>query len=157
MNKPSSGSQSRAGIGVSSVLMVLVVLAMAALSLLAFSSARTTESMTRRNAETSVRYYQLAAVVQQRLQAIDQAAFDQPADAPLRDWYEAQAIPDVQWREEADGLHFTITATGDAPQAVVAEGLLLEGEKRRYKLLSHRMENAAPAAQDDPYLNLIGD
>ena len=43
-------SQQRVGIGVSSVLMILVVLAMTALSLLALGSARSNESMTSRNA-----------------------------------------------------------------------------------------------------------
>ena len=48
-------NQQRVGVGISSVLMILVVLAMTALSLLAFGSARSNDSMTRRNADIGAR------------------------------------------------------------------------------------------------------
>ena len=149
-----SGSQSRVGIGVSSVLMVLVVLAMAALGVLAYSSTRATESMTRRNVQVAERYYQAAAQIQERLQAIDQAALEKPR--PCEDelaWYQSQGIPDVEWSQEAESVGFTVTV-GEG-QTVVAKGVMLPGEGERYKLLSHRMENGGPSEEADD-LNLMG-
>lgn len=148
--------QSRAGIGISSVLMVLVVLAMAALSMLAFSGARDTESMTRRNVEVSVAYYENAAQVQRRLMLIDQAALDRPGDADSLKWYQSQAIDGVEWSREADGVHFTITLQNDQKQGIVAQGVMLEGQFPRYRLLSHKLSNHTPE-EDEGFLNLIGE
>lgn len=64
----------RVGVGASSVLMILVALAMAALGLLAFGSARMTETLTRRNVDVSAAYYEAAAKVQEKLCEIDGAA-----------------------------------------------------------------------------------
>lgn len=150
------GTQSRVGIGVSSVLMVLVVLAMAALSVLAYSSTRATEAMTRRNVERTQACYQAAAQAEERLQAIDQAAWEKPpACEDELEWYQARAIPDVEWSLEAEKLCFVVTVPYGAGQAVVARGVMETEQKARYALLSFRTVSDEPT-DETTNLNLMG-
>lgn len=147
-------SESRAGVGVSSVMMILVVLAMAALGMLAYSRAKSTESMTLRNAEVAQAYYAAAADVQRTLREIDLAAYERPAGDALQ-WYKARGVQNVEWSEENGEIRFIVSVEDGQGRRIVAQGRMLEGGKRRYELSSHCLVSMQ---SDEPeYLDLIGD
>lgn len=139
----SDKSRPRAGVGSSSMLMILVALAMTALGLLALGSARQTEAHTARNLQASLGYAQAAARVQQRLADIDEAAAEYAelmlVAADAIEWFEARAIEGVEWSLEGEGVSFVITEEAGDGRAIVATGKLLSGGKARYRLTSHAM------------------
>ena len=61
----------RVGVGASSILMVLVVLALTAVSLLSFQSALNAEALTNRNLQMTTAYYEASARVQRKLAGLD--------------------------------------------------------------------------------------
>lgn len=150
-------SQQRVGVGVSSVLMILVVLAMTALSLLAFGSARSNESMTRRNADVGTAYYVAADQAQRTLAQVDElllAGQEQAADLA---WYEEQAPQDITFEENEEGICFSYTIDAGNELAIYVRGLVTEGPQR-YRLLEHRViDNSTSGFFGDDYLVLMGD
>ena len=90
-------SQQRVGVGVSSVLMILVVLAMTALSLLAFGSARSNESMTRRNADVGTAYYVAADQAQRTLAEVDALLLTGQQQGADLAWYEQEAPENITY------------------------------------------------------------
>ncbi len=148
-------TQQRVGVGVSSVLMILVVLAMTALSLLAFGSARSNESMTRRNADIGSSYYVAADLAQRKLADIDAVLLAGKQQAADLLWYEANSPEGVTWQETLDGITFSFAIETPYEQAVLVEGLVTEGPAR-YRITSHRIvENATDSEEN--FLILMGD
>ena len=148
-------SQQRVGVGVSSVLMILVVLAMTALSLLAFGSARSNESMTRRNAEIGSSYYVAADQAQRKLAEVDAVLLAGKAEEADLNWYEANSPEGVSWEETDDGLSFTFSVETEYRQAVFVRGLVTEGAQR-YCIIEHRVVDSRNDMEND-YLVLMGD
>lgn len=150
----------RVGVGASSVLMILVVLAMAALSLLAFGSARDTEALTLRNVEMSAAYYEAAAGVQRKLALIDEAVLEyrqsHPGEELDPDWFSALGLQGVEWRAEDGGLSFSITAAAGGSRAISAQGQALTGDGPRYKLTGHAAYDAG-AREEPQTLTLMGE
>ena len=148
-------NQQRVGVGVSSVLMILVVLAMTALSLLAFGSARSNESMTRRNADIGSSYYVAADQAQRKLAEIDAVLLAAPAEEADILWYEENGPEDVSWEETLDGLIFSFSVETDYEQAVYVQGLVTEGAQR-YRITEHRIVDNSDLFEEN-YLILMGD
>lgn len=143
-----SESQPRIGVGIPSVLMVLVVLAMAALCMLSYSSATSTESMTQRNVEVAAGYYQLAAATQERLALLDEQLSVAQGDVSAVD------VDGFAFTEENGQQFFTLT-TQEGEKSVVVEGVLTPGEPLRYRVLAYYTHNT-PAQDEAPYLELMG-
>lgn len=148
-------SQQRVGVGISSVLMILVVLAMTALSLLAFGSARSNESMTQRNADISSSYYVAADQAQRKLAEIDALLLKGQTEAANILWYEANGPADVTWEEAMEGLTFSFSVDTDYQQAVYVQGLVTEGPQR-YRITAHQVVDASVELEED-YFMLMGD
>ncbi len=133
----------RVGVGASSVLMILVALAMAALGLLAFGSARMTETLTRRNVDVSAAYYEAAAKVQEKLCEIDGAALayrrlggGSPLDAA---WFEARGPEGVEWTAVHGELYFMYETDAGEDRVLTARGRMLTQGGARYELLEHTL------------------
>ncbi len=148
-------SQQRVGIGVSSVLMILVVLAMTALSLLAFGSARSNESMTRRNADVGASYYVAADQVQRKLAQIDELLLKARQESADLAWFLSQPTEDVAWEESEKGISFSFTTDAGNDLAIFVRGIVTDGQQR-YQLAEHRIIDNSSAMGDD-YLVLMGD
>lgn len=147
----------RVGIGASSILMILVVLALATLSLLAFGSARNTEALTRRNVEMTCAYYEAEARSQEQLMRIDQAVLDfcQREDGVLEPaWFDQYEIP-AQWEKTEDGLRFTLTTDAGDGRLLRTVGLVHAEADKRYTLERHVLVSD-DMDEMQPYLNLIG-
>lgn len=147
----------RIGVGASSVLMILVVLALTTLSLLAFGSARNIEALTRRNVEMTCAYYEAEARTQEQLMRIDQAALDLSrrddgaADAA---WFDTYGIA-AQWESTEDGLRFTLNNEAGEGRTLCTVGLIRPEGDRRYTLEQHVLVSEA-LDETQKYLNLIG-
>lgn len=148
-------SQQRVGVGVSSVLMILVVLAMTALSLLAFGSARSNESMTRRNADVGVAYYLAADQAQRKLAEVDAVLLEGAAENADLGWYQAQELEGVEWLENEEGLCFTFTTDAAEGHAVYVRGVVTDGPQR-FRIAEHLTIDSREAF-DNNYLVLMGD
>lgn len=148
-------SQQRVGIGVSSVLMILVVLAMTALSLLALGSSRSNESMTTRNADVGASYYVAADQVQRKLAQIDEVLLAGRQENADMAWYQTQAPEGVEWEETDEGLTFTFTTDAGNDLAIYVSALVTDGPQR-YLLREHRIIDTASYGFDD-YFVLMGD
>ncbi len=150
-------SQQRVGVGVSSVLMILVVLAMTALSLLAFGSARSNESMTRRNADVGTAYYVAADQAQRTLAEVDALLLTGRQQGADLAWYEQEAPENITFEEGEEGICFSFTIDAGNDLAILVRGLLTEGPQR-YRLLEHRVfDNSDYGFFGDDYLVLMGD
>ena len=142
-------SQQRVGVGISSVLMILVVLAMTALSLLAFGSARSNESMTQRNVDVASGYYRLSAEVQERLAQLDEQLAANQGD------YSAVTVDGVQFSsEEGKDPSFLLTVR-EGEKSIVAEGILTPDQPLRYRVLAYYTQNVS-TEEEAPYLELMG-
>lgn len=148
-------NQQRVGVGVSSVLMILVVLAMTALSLLAFGSARSNESMTRRNADISSSYYQAADQAQRKLAEIDALLLKGQAEAADILWYEENGPEWVIWEESMEGITFSFSVETDYQQEISLQGLVTEGPQR-YRITAHQVVDSSAMLEED-YFVLMGD
>lgn len=147
----------RVGVGASSVLLILVVLAMAALALLAFGSARNTEALTGRNIEMTEAYYEAAAEVQRRLAAIDQAVLEyreQGGDAQMDENWFSDHGAQAEWQPADGGMHFIITVSAGAQRVIRATGTALPQGDERYTLESHTL--FSDTVQEETYLTLMG-
>lgn len=148
-------TQQRVGVGVSSVLMILVVLAMTALSLLAFGSARSNESMTQRNADIGASYYVAADQAQRKLAEIDAVLLKGQAEAADILWYEDNSPADVTWEESMEGITFSFSVETDYQQAVSIQGLVTDGPQR-YSIIAHQVVDSSVELEED-YFVLMGD
>ena len=148
-------TQQRVGVGVSSVLMILVVLAMTALSLLAFGSARSNESMTRRNADIGSSYYKAADAAQRKLAEVDAVLLTGRTEEADLSWYESNGPEDVSWEENENGISFSFSIETEYQQAVYVRGLVTEGAQR-YQVTEHRVVDSRDMIEDD-YFVLMGD
>ena len=134
----------RVGVGASSILMILVVLSLTALSLLSLSSARNNQALSDRNLSMTVQYYEAAAAAQRKLAAMD-AILAQHAGAAftLADWQavlEAEGLTDVRL---TDSLDFAFTVDAGAGRTLAVEGTLTPDALPRYHLTCHELRSTA--------------
>lgn len=149
-----SDSSPRIGIGIPSVLMVLVVLAMAALCMLSYSSATSTESMTKRNVEVSGEYYRLAAQGQEKLAQLDELLASQ--EGTPSEYWQSLSMEGVTFEPGEDGqVHFTLTVSGNFGKAIQMKGVVLENQPLRYRIYAHRAVNL-DSETETSYLELMG-
>ncbi|MEG1570150.1 MAG: hypothetical protein RSC40_08170 [Clostridia bacterium] len=150
----------RIGTGSSSVLMILVVMAMAALSLLAFGSARNTKALTERNVQMSVAYYEAAARIQEKLALIDETLFEyaekNAGNLPDLVWLTEQKVANAEWTAQDEMLFFTLTEDTGEEHAVVASGKLGKAGEKRYELLEHKLVDTRPYSNQE-MMNLMGE
>ncbi len=95
----------RVGVGASSILMILVVLALTALALLSFSGAKSADVLAKRNQAMVVAYYQAMAKAREKLAALDHVIVEMQKDAS-----QVSASQQLQVGEQTDAsllLSFT--------------------------------------------------
>ena len=148
-NKPKT--EYRVGVGASSILMVLVVLALTAVGLLSFRNAKNAESLTERNLLMTTAYYEASARVQEKLAAMDAELADLRVNAQsleeetLIEQLEYLEMEELTFWQEDDGLGFSFVEDANYARQIEVDGILPEaGERRyiitRYQLISHPHE-----------------
>ncbi len=157
----SEKQENRAGVGASSILMIVVVLALTAMSLLAFSSAQRTETLEKRNQEMSLGYYAAAAQAQTKLAALDQRLYELRGEQGLSDQEYADALISMAGygvTATADGFGFTFIVDAQYGRELCVSGLIAargaQGERytlTRHELIGHAMDD------ESTYYDLIGD
>ena len=150
-------SDYRMGMGASSVLMILVVLAMTALGLLSLGSARQTEAQTKRNLQTTLHYYEAAADVQKALAELDEALYELQADGESLDTATlATRMPHTTFRTEADGsMTFELLMPAGDEHQLVVRGDILAANGARYAVNEHALVSTYVAPEQT--LTLIGE
>lgn len=147
----------RIGVGASSVLMILAVLAMTALGLLALGSARQTRAQTQRNLQTTLSYYEAAGEAQRRMMLIDQAAADCRAQGrePDAAWFQSYDTG-ADFHEEDGTLAFAFTLpAGDARELRVS-GTVSAAGGARYTVAEHALVSVYED-EGGQVLDLIGE
>ncbi len=124
--------QPRAGLGASSILLILVVLCLTAFSVLALVSARVDARQTEAAAETAARYYAADAAAQKTLNSID-AALLSGADPTALDGVTRDA-------NNADALRFSVPL-GDGRELTVELAVLTRGSGARYRVTRYALVN----------------
>ena len=153
-----NGNEYRVGVGASSVLMIMVVLALTAVSLLALSSARSTEALAQRGQAMTVAYYEAAGDAQLRLMAADQwliAARQSAADEAAYQQALADTLPAGLTRTPA-GFAFAVDAGEGRTLAVEADILPYAQTGARYRITRHQLVNQ-PWDEGEAYYTLIGE
>ncbi|MEA4999990.1 MAG: hypothetical protein VB087_11435 [Candidatus Limiplasma sp.] len=145
----------RVGVGASSILMILVVLSLAALSLLSLQAARTNAALTERNLRMTLAYYDAAAEVQRTLAAMDQRRSELDLTSPegiaaFRTFMMSCALPATL----RDDLSFTLLADADADREIVTEGVVTPGESGSIALTRHTLRSTLTDL-DSPALNVF--
>jgi len=172
MSKPKA--EYRVGVGASSIMMILVVLAMTALSLLSFSSAQKAEVMGKRSVTMITAFYEAAANVQQKLGIIDNILMEAekdwmkgeiPAvgeealkvdDAHDTDPSQMQllltafanhGLVDVPIDEFEGNVHFFFSIDAGYERVIQVKGTIKLGESPRYQITTHEL--VSQQTQDD--------
>ncbi len=130
------------GIGASSILLILVVIALAALSLTALGSARNNAALSDRNLEMTLAYYTAAAQAQRTLAAMDAviaeyAIASTDVDA-LRTLFAFHGLSDVN---VYSNYTFTFFINAGAQRILEVGGILSPGQETRYTLTRHTLGN----------------
>ncbi len=144
----------RIGIGASSVLMILVVIALAALSLLSLGNARGSSTLSDRNLSMTLSYYQATAKAQQMLGAMDGLEKEYAAGSPNADGWNAllaaHGLPDITIDE--DGT-FAFSLDAGAGRSLAVEGTFTPDSVPRFTLTRHEL--TAAAETQEPSMNLL--
>lgn len=144
----------RVGMGASSIMMILVTLALAALSLLSFYVARSNAALSQRNRDMVVSYYNAAAEVQRTLAELDEAftpeavAWRAALDSIDRD----PARADVRL-VLLDGGGFSMAVDAGGGRELAVEGTLGPAAESGLTLKRHQLETA-PGATGEGTLNV---
>lgn len=124
--------QPRAGLGASSILLILVVLCLTAFSVLALVSARVDARQTEETIETAARYYAADAAAQKILNSID-AALLSGADPTALSGVVRDAV-------DADALRFSVPL-GDGRELTVELAVLAQESGVRYRVTRYALVN----------------
>ena len=163
MMKKSKGEY-RVGVGASSVLMMLVVLAMTALGLLSLGSARQTEAQTKRNLQTTLNYYEASASAQAVLASIDEAAFEyaqKSGEEPFdRSWFDRYDI-DARFSDGENGaVRFTFSLPSGDEHELYVTGTVDPARDPRVAVSEHALASIYAAEgmpNDADSLHLMGE
>lgn len=152
----------RVGVGASSIVMMLVVLALTAMSLLALSSAQNTSKLISRSETMTLGYYQAADEAQRRLAAMDQTLFElraQPSITQSEFENTLKQNKDFGIAIDADGITFSFECDAGESRALLVQGTVsgLAETGARYTLQKHALIDLGVENIEDPYLNLIGE
>ena len=146
----------RVGVGASSMLLILVVLSLCALSLLALGSARNSAALSQRTVEMSVAYQQAAETVQRQLAALDQLLLEHAAEGlDAAGWSALLAdhgLADFSL-SQGDALTFALSVEAGAQRALAVEGTLSPDSFPRFTVTRHTLVNLAPFTQ--PAMELL--
>ena len=144
-------SEYRIGVGASSILMILVVLALAGLSLLSLHAARDNAVLTRRNLSMTVAYYEAAAQVQRTLAVMDAARGTLTlTDANDRAAYRKALINCELPVALEDDLTFAMAADAGAQREIAVQGKIPATVGNPITLTEHVLRNTAETLQDEP-------
>ena len=139
----------RVGIGASSLLMIFVTLALAALGLLSLYAAKNNAALCRRSVDMTVAFYEAAADVQRSLAAIDESR-----TVDMFTWHAALAAYQDSWTGIPlkitlnDDATFDITVDAGAGRTLSVEGSAGTSIDPTITLTRHELL-AAPTATDD--------
>ena len=141
----------RLGVGASSILMILVVLSLAALSLLSLHVAQSNAALTKRNLEMTLAYYQAAADVQHTLAAMDELIVQNSLAAEntaSTDWLlRFQATQGVTVNPDRS---FAFNVEAGAQRSIAVEGYLTPDAFPRYTLTRHELLPSEALLQQTP-------
>lgn len=160
MNKQKS--EYRIGVGASSILMVLVVLALTALGLLSFGGARNAETLANRSMQMSTGYHQAAATAQRQLAIMDDALqrtmgeLDVESAANFCEEMQKKGLVGFSLNEEADMLLFSFHVNALYDRELQLAGRILPQVGTRYQLTRHELVSLQPE-DDEPHFFLMGD
>lgn len=144
----------RIGVGAPVILMILVVVALAVLSLLSWIGARNDAGYSSRSIQMTAAYYQAAEQAQMNLMALDEqllAAWRDSEDAAAYDEYlcalgmDAQRI--LRWTEDAGDERSLVVEIRLTPYEQV--------ENSRYEITGHWLRDDSQW-ENEQELNLIG-
>lgn len=157
----SEKQENRVGVGASSILMIVVVLALTAMSLLAFSSVRRTETLEKRNQAMALGYYAATAEAQTKLAALDQKLYDlrRQTDMTADGYADAVlAMADYGITESTDGFTFAFAVDAQDGRELCVSGCIAawNATGERYYLTQHELVGYA-SDSGSTYYNLIGD
>jgi len=146
----------RVGVGASSILMVLVVLALTAVSLLSFQSALNAEALTNRNLQMTTAYYEASARAQERLAAMDavlaEAGAEGVADAKgIFDRLVTLNFLELKVWQADDGLAFSFAEDAQDDRRVEVQGFLTPSEPVRYRVTRYQLVSAPMEDEEFPY------
>jgi hypothetical protein len=144
----------RVGIGASSVLMILVVIALTALSLLSLGNAHSSAALSDRNLSMTISYYQAAAQAQRMLGAMDELEKEYAAESSnTKDWNTLLATHGLQAiTVDEDGI-FSFSLDAGAQRSLAVEGEFTPDSVPRYTLTRHELTAAAESQESS--LNLL--
>jgi len=164
MSRPKA--EYRVGVGASSIMMILVVLAMTALSLLSFSSAQRAEVMGKRSMMMTTAYYEAAAMAQQKLAVMDDILVEagrgrmtggtpdageeasvgdrsQGTGASLAQFlseaFANRGLTDIALAEEDGEVEFSFSTDAELGRVVLVRGIINLDENPRYRITAHEL------------------
>lgn len=152
----------RVGVGASSILMVLMVLALTAISLLSFSTARNAEVLTKRNVVMTTAYYEATTRVQQKLAAMDTLMMEKQKEATtmdaesLREDLRNLGITDIQILRENENWEFLFFEDAGYERQIRVEGILSLSGSSRYQVRQHQLISESASDDFDEYV-LMGE
>jgi len=144
MNKKNK-MEYRVGVGASSVLMVLVVLALTAVSLLAFFSARNAEVLALRNVEMTTSYYAAVARIQETIGLMDSvfvelsAKDDSISTDGLASAFSSLQIAQFQIHETDTGWRFAFVEDAGFERNIMVEGYISLSGTERFQIVRHQL------------------
>lgn len=146
----------RVGVGASSILLILVVLALTALSLLSIKAAQDNTALTERNVSMTLAYYEAAAKVQRTIADMDQKRLeldvtDSEALPAFRAYLANQLVPVLL----LDDLTFTMTVNAGAEREVIVEGAVIPGAAGGISITRHELRNTAVFGQETDRLTVF--
>lgn len=162
MSSAKTKSEFRVGVGASSILMVLVVVAMTAVALLSFSGARNAEVLAKRSVEMSSAYYQGAADVQLQLAILDEmlsrydiALTPNEADALSKQLVE-MGLQNFSFRLQGKDIVFSFGVDAKHEREIQVEGRVLTEGSPRYQLTRHELVSLE-TEDGGQYFTLMGE
>ena len=156
MSNKRAKTEYRVGVGASSILMVLVVLALTAVSLLSFQSALNAEALTNRNLQMTTAYYEASARVQQKLAAMDAALAGAGAEETFDEEdvtaaLELLGLAELNVWQTRDGLAFSFVEDAEDDRRIEVQGFLTLTESTRYRVTRHQLVSAPMEDEEFPY------
>ena len=138
----------RIGVGASSILMILVTLALAALALMSLYAAKNNAALCRRNVEMTEAYYRAVSEAQQLIAAIDEGMTpDMLAEYELRNQYVTFRKNNVVYIDTLSGRPFSFAIDAGAGRRLDVEGVA--AEDGTVTLTRHALVSA-PSATEAP-------
>ena len=159
-NKPKT--EYRVGVGASSILMVLVVLALTAVSLLSFQSARNADVLTKRNLQMTLAYYQASATAQEKLAGMDnllaklQKDNGVPTEESLASLAEQLEMEEFEVWLEGEEVAFSFVEDAGYQRRLEIKGVVPTNGADRYQVTKYMLTSDPEEDDGDLQFQLIG-